>query len=119
LQGPGRIEYYRAGRILLKVRVMTEADYTALLAYAELFGRWMEAEEQVRKHGLIGKSPNGHPVQNPYLAISNRARKECMRLAVEFGMTPSSRSRIQVLDDKKVDQFDAFLEGAYSATHEG
>jgi P27 family predicted phage terminase small subunit len=119
LQGEARAEYYRAGRLLVRLRVMTDADRTALLAYAQMFGRWMEADEQVRRGGMIIKSPNGYPMQNPYASIADRARRECVKLAGEFGMTPSSRSRIQTTETGDGDAFDAFLAGAYSVTHEG
>lgn len=46
--------------------------------------------------GVIITAPSGYPIQNPWLAVANKAMREMMRVAVEFGMTPSSRSRINV-----------------------
>jgi phage terminase small subunit len=40
------------------------------------------------------KSPNGFPVQSPYVSIANRQAEIMMRIASEFGFTPASRSRI-------------------------
>jgi phage terminase small subunit len=40
------------------------------------------------------KSPQGFPIQSPYLAIANRQAEIMMRIASEFGFTPASRSRI-------------------------
>jgi phage terminase small subunit len=40
------------------------------------------------------KSPQGFPIQSPYLAIANRPSEIMMRIASEFGLTPASRSRI-------------------------
>jgi P27 family predicted phage terminase small subunit len=40
------------------------------------------------------KSPNGCPVQSPYIAIANRQAEIMLRIASEFGFTPASRSRI-------------------------
>ena len=48
----------------------------------------------VQKYGAMIKSPNGFPVQSPYLAIANRQADIMMRIASEFGFTPASRSRI-------------------------
>ena len=49
------------------------------------------------KYGSMIKSPQGFPIQSPYLAIANRQAEIMMRIACEFGFTPASRSRIATL----------------------
>ncbi len=80
---------------LAKMRVMTEADVDALAIYAVNFSRWLEATDKLRDSGLIVRSPNDYPMQNPYLSIANAAQRECLRILAEFGLTPSSRTRVQ------------------------
>jgi P27 family predicted phage terminase small subunit len=46
--------------------------------------------------GLIIKTTNGNAIQNPLIGIANKAHNDMVRYVVEFGMTPSARSRIQV-----------------------
>ena len=88
-------EYRRVARIICPLGLMTELDMPALAAYAETFARWGEAVEMVRSEGMMAVSNlNGHLYQSAYLNVANAAMKEMMRVAVEFGMTPSSRSRI-------------------------
>lgn len=74
--------------------ILTELDAPALGLYCEAFVRWKHANEQVAKFGPVVKAPSGFPVQSPFLAISNRAWEQMLRMLIEFGMTPSSRSRI-------------------------
>ena len=80
---------------LARMRVMTEYDIDALSIYAVNFVRWREAISKVREMGMIVKSPKGYPIQNPFLAIANKAQRTCMDILTEFGMTPSSRTRVQ------------------------
>ncbi len=80
---------------LAKMRIMSEADVDALAIYSVNFSRWVEATTKVRDSGLIMRSPNDYPMQNPYLSIANSAQRECMRILAEFGLTPSSRTRVQ------------------------
>jgi len=80
---------------LARMRVMTEADVDALAIYCVNFFRWKEATQKVREIGMIIKSPKGYLIQNPYLAIANKAQKCCMDILTEFGLTPSSRTRVQ------------------------
>jgi P27 family predicted phage terminase small subunit len=102
LEGEGRKEYRRVARLLVDLRVLTEADAVALAAYAQQYQRWVDAEEQVRKLGMLIKSPNGFPIYNPYLSIANQALKTMRQFMQDFGMTPASRSRIEAQpDDRK------------------
>jgi P27 family predicted phage terminase small subunit len=87
--------------------ILTELDANALGAYCEMYLRWTDANKKLEKHGLIVLSPSKYPIQSPYLAISNKALEQMQKIAVEFGMTPSSRSRIQVPDgDEGGNEFD-------------
>lgn len=97
LDESARAEWHRCVAILQEMGILTTADRAALAAYCVAYGRWVDAEEQVRKFGPIVKSPDkGFPMQSPYLSIANHALETMRRLMVEFGMTPSSRSRIRV-----------------------
>jgi phage terminase small subunit len=39
---------------------------------------------------------NGNEVQSPWVGIANRNLETMIKLAKEFGMTPSARTRIRV-----------------------
>lgn len=94
LQGEARKEWTRIGRKLLAHKMVTEIDGGALALYCQAWARWVEAEGQLLKYGTVVKAPSGYPMQSPYLAIANKAMDQMVRLLVEFGMSPSSRSRV-------------------------
>lgn len=79
---------------LAKLNLITQLDRGALAAYCTAYALWLEAIEQVQRHGTVIKSPTGYPVQSPFLAIANRQAEIMVRIASEFGFTPASRSRI-------------------------
>ena len=57
--------------------------------------RMRMAEGMVAEQGAIVFAPKtGVPMQNPYLAVANRAAKEVRSAAAELGLTPSSRGRV-------------------------
>lgn len=87
--------FREVGAKLARMRVMTEYDADALAILAVNTVRWREATQKVREMGMIVKSPTGYPIQNPFLAIANKAQKTCLDVLTEFGMTPSSRTRVQ------------------------
>lgn len=75
--------------------LVTSVDLDALAFYCVLYVRWQKAERMVREKGEIIKTANGNIIQNPYLSIANRALDQLNKLGAEFGMTPSSRSRVK------------------------
>ncbi len=99
-------EWRRISKELDRLGLLTVLDRAALSAYCQAWGRWIEAEERLRQHGVIVKSPNVFPVQSPFLAVANKAMAQMSKLLVEFGLSPSSRCRIQSpTDDADDDEF--------------
>lgn len=95
-------EWNRVADWLHRIGLLSELDRGALAAYAQAYGRWVQAERAIAKMaerdqltgGLMIKTSNGNAIQNPVVGIANRAAADMMRYATEFGMTPSSRTRI-------------------------
>jgi P27 family predicted phage terminase small subunit len=92
--------------------LLTLADRAALTAYCIAYSRWVDAEAMVKKFGTIVKSPEkGFPMKSPYLSIADQAMETMRKFLVEFGLTPSSRSRIRIPPGgDEVDELDRFLE---------
>lgn len=117
LDDEARREWRRMAKTLHELGLLTEVDRSALAAYCISWSRWVLAEAKVREFGLVLKSPDkGWPVQSPYLPIANRAMEQMVKLAGEFGMTPSSRSRLSVgkAKDAPVDEMEGLLSGRRS-----
>lgn len=101
LQEEARAEWRRKARELYDAGLLTVVDDSALAAYCTVFARWVEAESKVHEQGMVVETTNGNPIQNPYLAIANRAMDDMRRYLIEFGMTPASRSRVKVVSAEK------------------
>ena len=111
LDDAAKKEWKRVSKELEAVGLLTSVDRAALAAYCAAWSRWVNAEEQIQKFGTVIKSPkSGYPVQNPYVGIANTALDQMRKWAVEFGLTPSSRSRIHVeTPSQDADPFAAFM----------
>lgn len=96
-------EWRRVAKILTEQNVVSVLDLPGLEAYCVCYAQWVEANAQVGKLGAIVKTANGNLIQNPYLAVANRAMVEMRKWMAEMGMTPSSRSRVQTLEDGSTD----------------
>lgn len=89
-------EWKRLVPILQRMKVLTEADYIALATLCQAYSTMSQAQKQLRESGLLYKTRTGHVSQSPLLSIVNQNAEIVMRHLREFGMTPSSRSRLSV-----------------------
>jgi P27 family predicted phage terminase small subunit len=78
--------------------------------FCQAWERWVEAEEALKKYGVMVKSPNNFPMQSPYLAVANRAMEQMRALLAEFGMSPSSRTRVHAEIEELTEEDREFLE---------
>lgn len=110
IDGEGRKEWGRVTKLLEEMGLLTKAEGPALALYCQMYQRWVEAEENVKKFGMIiPVGENGALQLSPYVSIANQAMSQMQKLLCEFGLTPSSRSRIKLPPAKKESKFDSFM----------
>lgn len=89
-------EWKRLAPILMRMRVLTEADGIILGNLCTAYSTMIQAQEAVRQKGLVTKTESGFIMQNPFLKVANTAMEQVYKYAREFGLSPSSRTRIQM-----------------------
>lgn len=89
-------EWKRLVRILRHMQLLTEADYMALANLCQTYSTLVKAQRKLSEAGLLYKTQSGYVQQSPLLSIINTCIETITRLCREFGLTPSSRSRIQL-----------------------
>ncbi len=95
-------EWHRIAPGLHALRLLDRVDTASLAAYCTAFSRWVTAESALAEMAKMDKTTgalmirtsNGNAVQNPLVGTANRAMRDMIRYAAEFGMTPSARTRI-------------------------
>ena len=100
--------------------VLTRMDQDALAIYCELYARWVEAGDMIQKKGMViadlryaGKTTKDGqritvPVLSPYFRASLKLADQMKQMLTEFGMTPSSRTRIKADKDQPDDDFETW-----------
>ena len=94
LEPEAKKEWRRLSKQLEQIGVLTEVDQAAFASYCQAYARWKEAEEFITQHGTIVKTPSGYWQQVPQVSIAQTYLKIMNKIAEQFGLTPSSRSRI-------------------------
>jgi P27 family predicted phage terminase small subunit len=110
LDAIARKEWARVSKLLLGMRVLTEADYIALGSLCQSYSTMMQAQRQLSKTGLLIQTKTGYPIQNPLLSIIAQEKNVINKLMCEFGLTPASRTRVNVVIEgkKTVNKFSKF-----------
>lgn len=88
-------EWNRMAPQLLAAGTLAKAYRAPLASYCESWSRYVAAVAKVvETGGEVVKSPAGFPILNPYSSVRNRAQAQMQSLAAEFGLTPSSKTRV-------------------------
>jgi P27 family predicted phage terminase small subunit len=103
LQGAAREEYNRLGAELLRYGLVSKGDRGVLAMMATEWSRHVWAEQKIAaanakdedgEAGLVEETPQGYRMQSVYLQISRKSIELYHKLAAEFGLTPSARTRV-------------------------
>jgi P27 family predicted phage terminase small subunit len=94
LDDVARAEWRRLSKLLLGMKVLTEADYLALANLCQAYSTMVDAQTQVKKLGILYKTPSGYVMESPLLGIVKSEMAIINSLLREFGLTPSSRTRV-------------------------
>jgi P27 family predicted phage terminase small subunit len=88
--------------------VLTTADFYLLETHCASYSLWRELRDTIRQHGMIDqteRSRSSKPEAKMMLELQRFMNKQLE----DLGLTPSSRSRLKVVDEKKDDPFEAWL----------
>lgn len=96
--------------------LLSIVDRAGLAAYCTAWSRWVQAESALDKikaldkqfHGLVVKGSKGNLITNPLVRVASDAMELMVKTAQQFGMTPSSRSQIELDPAADENPFDNF-----------
>lgn len=93
-------EWNRVYPLLAEQSLISKVDTTALGAYCLSYADFLEADKAIQDEGAVklmtGEKGNQYWAQSPWVSIKNKAQQMMLRFAQEFGLTPSSRQRLEV-----------------------
>jgi P27 family predicted phage terminase small subunit len=94
LMPTAKAEWKRLARYLHDLGIISELDRSALAAYCQTYGRWVEAERKLKETPALLRTPAGYVQPSPWLAISNKNLELMHKFMSELGLSPVSRSRV-------------------------
>lgn len=98
LDANGKREWRRLTKLLQGMGVLTEADLNLAALYCETWSNYLIALEHVQAMGqaVTEDKDGGFTVKrNPWSVELHKYKRELVALGSEFGLSPTSRTRLQ------------------------
>jgi len=98
LDARARGEWARLAPELARLGLVTELDRAMLAGYCAAWSVWVHAREELTKEladdmGPFTITESGYRQPSPWFSIERQAGREMRAFAIEFGLSPSSRTR--------------------------
>lgn len=70
-------------------------DAMAVYSLAESYSAYVQASKVIRKEGLTVEGSRGAKVAHPAIKIARDAKRDCLDICRDFGLTLASRGKIK------------------------
>ncbi len=88
-----KAEWKRLAPELEPLGLLTPLDRAAFTGYCQSYAHWCRAQRVIKVRGALYVTAAGRLRERPDMAIAASSLKLMRAFAIEFGLTPSSRSR--------------------------
>ena len=102
-------EWDRLSPELITIGLLTMADQTEFAVYCQSYSELIEAENELVAGGRTQVTKDGFCRKSPWLSIRDEAWKKMNQAAQQFGLTPASRSRIEIPEATQTNDKSAYI----------
>ena len=106
-----RKEWRRVVPVLEKIGMLSVVDRAALVVYCEAWSDYLAASAALRTYGDWIEGTRGTQVRHPAAMAKKEAIATIKAFCLEFGMTPSARSRITLPGQSPEADMESLLSG--------
>ena len=100
------IHWDKIKKTLLDCKVLTNVDNIALAMLCTAIAEMFDIQSKLDQTGIMIRGRNNYPVISPYFRALNQKQDQVRRMLTEFGMTPSSRTRVGTFGNDEKGEFD-------------
>ncbi len=107
LSGVALATWNEVSEELAAVGIGSRVESAALTCYCEAVADFVMACDEIDRLGMVTQTERGY-TRNPACLIKNASMQMIAKFAGEFGLTPSSRSKLQVAPKNEDNEYDKF-----------
>jgi len=110
LTGEARREWERLGPLLAEQGLLTEWDRSLFSMYCQEWKTYVTVCRNLRTpEDCTVLTTKGNVTQHPLVGLKNRTYQNLLRIAAEFGLSPSARTRLHVQSAEETDPLTELL----------
>ena len=95
LDAQAQTEWHRITAEMYAAGTLAKIDAQTIAAYCCTVSRWMTAELELQKTGLVIRTQSNEIRANPYVKIAQDSLAMLRQFAIELGISPSARTRLK------------------------
>lgn len=103
----GKYAWRKYAPVIQGLGLFTEADVPMFMLFCDAYSQWRHSLDFIS--GLRNDVDDYQSIMRQVMVTREKARSEMRLLATEFGMSPSSRSRLSVAPQQSANPFEEFL----------
>lgn len=112
----GKKMFKRLAPIMQQLRLLTETDIESFSMCCQSYGDWRRHIDDIKENGeyyiYVNKGGNENQVERPAVKLMHKAYERYKSMCTEFGLTPASKTRIEVKPlGEEYDPMEALLSG--------
>ncbi len=96
LSAEARTEWQRLAPELERMGLLTALDQAAFACYCAAYAHWRDCQRVIEEEGPLYVTPAGRLRERPEVEMAKQAARAVREFAAEFGLTPSSRGRMNI-----------------------
>ena len=104
LSEEGQKSFVELSTLLHDMSVLTQADEVSLTLLCDAYGDYKQAKEVINTLGptqdITSREGHTKSKQRPEVVIANQAFVRVFQLLKEFGLTPSSRAKVNAIENQ-------------------
>ncbi len=81
---------------MARLKLLTVLDVSLFAVYCAVWSHWVACEQVISELGMTQTSPRGNVSIRPEVRLSLRFAEQLRSIASDFGLTPTSRTRLNV-----------------------
>jgi P27 family predicted phage terminase small subunit len=98
LTASAKAEWRRLAPELKRRGLLTPLDRAAFATYCQAYGRWRDCLASIETLGTVYVTASGRVHERPEVKMAHQYSQSMRAFAVEFGLTPGSRTRMSIPD---------------------
>ena len=111
LDDGGKRAWSHYGRLFIKEGLLTALDLPMFEAWCIYYSKRDEASRAVNETGTVVKAGGiGNPYISPFLGVISMCNKAMHQIAIEFGLSPASRTKVQTLNPAQQSLFGDWID---------